>query len=307
MQNKNLAIVVHGGAGPDSEYIRNNKELYQQGVEEAVNIGYRMLEDGRPAVDVVQAAVQALEDNPLFNAGRGSALNASGEVEMCASIMEGRNLSSGAVALIKNIRNPVALARAIMDHSPHVFMGCSGAAKFARTLSIPEEQSEYFIVQHQLDVFNQMQEEAAGNSEMQAKGHGTVGAVACDADGNIAAATSTGGIEYSHEGRIGDSASVGAGVYANNTSCAVSATGQGEAIIRHVLCHHLHALIEFNQMPVHEAAAYLIYQKLKEEKDDMGLIAVDANGTIAFSFNSQRMHRAWRTSDGKAGSAIYAE
>jgi beta-aspartyl-peptidase (threonine type) len=307
MEKNKIAIVVHGGAGPDSSFIRSNKESYRDALEEAVNTGYRVLEEGGKAIDSVQAAVQYLEDSPLFNAGRGSALNAKGEVEMCASIMDGRNLKSGAVALVRNIRNPVVLARAVMDHSPHVFMGCSGATEFARKMNIAMEQHDYFIVQHQLDSFRQMAKEARQNPEMAIKGHGTVGAVACDANGDVAASTSTGGIEYSHQGRIGDSASVGAGVYANNGTCAASATGQGEAIIRHVLCHQLHSLIEFNQMPVHEAAALLIYQKLKDENDDMGLIAVDSKGTIAFSFNSERMHRAWRTSDGEIGSAIYPD
>ena len=306
MKERKLAIVVHGGAGPASSFLHQNIQAYEEGLEQAVNIGYQLLEQGGSAIDAVQAAVEALENNPLFNAGRGSALNNKGEVEMCASIMDGKNLRSGAVALVKNIKNPVSLARAVMQDSPHVFLGCEGAVAFARKMNIEMEEDNYFVVQHQLESFQKMKTEEEHNPELQVKGHGTVGAVACDSEGNVAAATSTGGIEFSHAGRIGDSASVGAGVYANNETCAVSATGQGEVIIKHVLCHQLHTLMELKNMSLRDAAPFVIYDKLKHEKEDMGIIAVDSKGNIGMAFNSERMHRAWKTSDGEMGKAIFA-
>jgi beta-aspartyl-peptidase (threonine type) len=288
MDNK-FSIVVHGGAGPVSERVRKNEDEYKSGLLKAVEQGYSILESGGSAVDAVEAAVRMLEDNPLFNAGRGSALNAKGEVEMDASIMDGNEVRAGAVTLIKNVKNPVTLARVIMDHSPHVFMGAEGAIEYAKSMNLEFESDEYFLTDHDFQT------------------HGTVGAVACDRYGNIAAATSTGGIDESSEGRIGDSPVVGAGVYANNDTCAVSATGEGEYIIRHVLAHQLQSLVEYNNMPVNEAAAYLIYQKLKHETHDMGVIAVDRSGTIGMAFNSERMHRAWKTSDNESGVKIYPD
>ena len=191
---KKIAIVVHGGAGPDSEFIREHQQQYKLGIDAAVNAGYIVLESGGSAVDAVEAAVNNMEDNPLFNAGRGAALNAKAEVEMCASIMEGKTLEAGAVAIVKNVKNPVSLAKAVMQQTKHIYLGGEGALEFARSIHLPLEPDAYFITDHAYEQYAQMKD------EMQAKGetsnpdkHGTVGAVALDRYGNVAAATSTGG------------------------------------------------------------------------------------------------------------------
>ena len=306
-------MVVHGGAGPDSEYIKNNIEAYKQGLQDAVNAGYTVLEDGGSAMDAVEAAVNYLEDNPLFNAGRGSALNEKAEVEMDASIMDGKTMKSGGVAIVKNIKNPVTLARAIMEKTKHIYLGDMGALEFAHSLHLRLMPEAYFITDHAYEQYiSATQEEAnsiqqAGEFQVQRKEHGTVGAVAVDRDGNVAAATSTGGLENKVPGRIGDSSITGVGVYADNRTCAVSSTGDGEVLIRHVACFHVSCVMQYKGLALKEACDYLINEELKDEHGDMGIIAVDAIGNFTFEFNSERMHRAWKTSEGEQGVAIYKE
>ena len=306
-----LAIIVHGGAGPDSDHIKKNIEEYKKGLQEAADEGYRVLQDGGSAVDAVEAAVNTLEDNPLFNAGRGSALNEKAEVEMGASIMNGANLQSGGVAIVKNVKNPVTLARAIMEKTKHIFLGDMGALELARKFGLRLMPEAYFITDHAFEQFQEAVKEEensiedAGEYQVNRKTHGTVGAVALDKDGNVAAATSTGGTENKVPGRIADSAMVGIGSYANNKTCAVSTTGDGEYLMQHVVSFHLSALIEYKGMPLKEAAHYLLHEKLKDVEGDMGFIALDKDGNLALEFNSDRMHRAWRSSDGDSGVGIY--
>jgi L-asparaginase / beta-aspartyl-peptidase len=304
-------MAVHGGAGPDSDFIKQNMEGYKKGLEEALSLGYKILEEGGAALDAVEAAVNALEDNPLFNAGRGSALNDKAEIEMDAAIMNGENMKSGAVSIVKNVKNPVTLARAIMEKTPHIYIGDMGALEFAQKTGLKIMPEAYFITDH---AFNEYQDavneapnslEQAGDYQVKRKSHGTVGAIALDSNGNVAAATSTGGTENKAAGRIGDSSMIGVGCYANNNTCAVSTTGEGECLIMHVTGFHLSCLMEYKGMEIKEAAHFLIHEKLKDEKGDMGLIAVDPKGTIAIVFNSERMHRAWRTSTGEKGVEIY--
>ncbi|HEU4632666.1 MAG TPA: isoaspartyl peptidase/L-asparaginase [Flavisolibacter sp.] len=308
-----IAIVVHGGAGPDSEFIQNNIEQYKKGLEEALNTGYRVLEDGGSALDAVEAAINSLEDNPLFNSGRGSALNEKAEIEMDASIMNGKDLNSGAVAIVKNVKNPVTLARAIMEKTKHIYIGNAGALEFAQEIGLKIMPEAYFITDHAFQQYSKSLKkeesknglEEAGRYQAERKSHGTVGAVALDKEGNIAAATSSGGTENKAAGRIGDSSMVGVGSYANNKTCAVSGTGDGEYLIKNVIAFHLSSLIQYKGLPLKEACHYLIHEELKEEKGDMGLIAIDTKGNVAMEFNSERMHRAWRSSDGEQGVEIY--
>jgi beta-aspartyl-peptidase (threonine type) len=306
-----IAIAVHGGAGPDSEHIRQNLEGYKKGIENAVNTGYIILEKGGTAVDAVEAAVKSLEDNPLFNAGKGSALNEKAEVEMCASIMSGENLNSGAVAIVRNVKNPVSLARAVMEQTKHIYLGNKGALDFALQINIPMEPDAYFITEYQYETYDQARKESGGSSQEKGRTqvnermHGTVGAVAVDTNGNVAAATSTGGTEYCKEGRIADSSMIGVGSYANNQTCAVSGTGEGEYLIRHVTSFHVSALIEYKGMPLREACHFLIQEKCRNVQGDMGIIAVDPHGNIAMEFNSDRMHRGSRSSDQDLMVAIY--
>jgi L-asparaginase / beta-aspartyl-peptidase len=306
-----IAMAVHGGAGPDSEFIKRNIDGYKKGLQEALHAGYTILEGGGSALDAVEAAVNVLEDNPLFNAGRGSSLNEKAEVEMDASIMNGKDMNSGAVSMVKNVKNPVTLARAVMEKTSHIYLGDMGALEFAQKIGLKVMPEAYFITDHAFEQYQDALKEAAntieqaGDYQAKRKTHGTVGAVALDREGNLAAATSTGGTENKVPGRIGDSSIIGVGSYANNNTCAVSTTGEGETLIRHVTGFNLSALMEYKGMELQEAAQYLIHEKLKDEQGDMGLIAVDQKGTIALVFNSERMHRAWRTSKGDHEVGIY--
>lgn len=301
-----IAIAVHGGAGPDSAFIKKHQKEYRLGLKDALTAGYRMLEDGGTSLDAVEAAVKVLEDNPLFNAGRGSALNEKAEVEMDAAIMTGQDLRSGAVSMVKNIKNPVTLARAIMEKTKHIYLGNSGALEYANKIGLEMMPEAYFITDHAFEQYQEALKEAsntieeAGKYQAQRKEHGTVGAVALDKEGNVAAATSTGGLENKMPGRIGDSSMIGVGCYANNKTCAVSSTGDGEVLIQNVMGFHLSALMQYKEISLKKACRYLFQQELKEAKGDMGVIAIDPKGTIAMEFNSERMHRGF-----KAGDEVY--
>jgi L-asparaginase / beta-aspartyl-peptidase len=296
-----IAIAIHGGAGPDSDYIKQNLKEYRQGLKEAINEAYAMLEEGISAVDVVEAAIKTLEDNPLFNAGKGSALTESASVEMCSSIMNGYDLKCGAAAIVRNVRNPIRLARQIMEKTKHIYLGSTGAAEFAKQINLPMEPDAYFITEHQFEEYEKTRKKENDNGQQLAieqldKKHGTVGAVALDSKGNLSAGTSTGGIDFCRPGRIADSSMIGAGTYANNETCAVSTTGEGELHIQHVTAFHISALIEYGGMNLRDACRYLIHEKYKNINGDMGLIAVDPKGNLVAEFNTARMHRAMRSS-----------
>lgn len=304
MSNNNdaFAIVIHGGAGPDSDFIHKNKTAYEQGLLMALNAGYRILEMGGSAVDGVEVAVKSLEDNPLFNAGRGSSLNEKGEAEMCASVMQGSDKKFGAAAIVKGVKNPVCLVREIMEGSEHLYVGGEAATEVAVGVQLPVEPPAYFVTDHAWEEFSEAQK-AKPDSKPVAM-HGTVGAVALDRYGNVAAATSTGGAAGSKPGRIGDSSMIGVGTYAGPLG-AISSTGDGENIIQEVLAFHAYALAEYKKMEIRLACKFLLHEKLKDSDADMGLIAIDAQGNIAMEFNSDRMHRAWKSANGEAGVAIY--
>jgi beta-aspartyl-peptidase (threonine type) len=305
---ENIAIVVHGGAGPDSEYIKQNIEGYKQGLKDAINIGYSILESGGSSIDAVEAAVRSFENNPHFNAGKGSSLNEMAEVEMCSSIMEGSTLKSGAVAIVKGVKNPVSLAKAVMQQTKHIYIGETGAQKFADEISAEREPSSYFMAEHNTTEYKKIKEEEKEEAEKEKKDrpmHGTVGAVAIDVNGNIAAATSTGGTEMNKQGRIGDSSMIGAGTYANNSTCGCSATGDGELNIQFVTCFHISALMEYKGLSVKEACKYLIHEKAKDVEGDMGVIAIDKEGNIAAEYSSERMHRGWKSTKEELQVMIY--
>ncbi|MBB6610910.1 isoaspartyl peptidase/L-asparaginase [Pontibacter sp. Tf4] len=310
-KKKPIAIVVHGGAGPDSDHIHENRQGYQKGIQEAVDAGYKILEEGGSAVDAVEAAVIKLENNPLFNAGRGSALNANGEVEMDAAIMRGDDQASGAVALIRNIRNPISLAKAVMLNTKYRFLGDMGALEYAKKIDIRMEPSSYFITEHQFDAFSKKREEEftssdrIGLDELNARMHGTVGAVALDRDGNVAAATSTGGTENKKMGRIGDSCIIGVGCYAKNSTCAISGTGDGELLIKNIVAYDISALMEYKGLSLQKACETVVLERIDPDKGDVGVIGVDREGNIALVFNSDRMHRGWKTSTKQYGVEIY--
>jgi len=300
---KKISIAIHGGAGPDSDYIKKNLKEYRKGLEEAMNAGYAILEKGGHAMDAVETAIKALENNGLFNAGKGSALNEKAEVEMCASIMNGYDLSAGAAAIVKNVRNPISLARAVMEKTSNIYLGGDGAGSFASELSLPMEPEAYFITEHSFEEYEKTRDEKQRGSGQvvameQSKKHGTVGAVALDIKGNLVAGTSTGGLDFCRQGRIADSSMIGIGSYANNNTCAVSTTGEGEFHIQHVTAFHISALMEYGNMSLKKACHYLIHEKCKHVTADMGLIAVDKEGALIAEFNTQRMHRGLRSNDG---------
>lgn len=307
-----IAIAVHGGAGPDSEFIKRHSSEFKKGIEEALNAGFAILKNNGTSLDAVEAAVRSMEDNPLFNAGRGSALNERGEVEMEASLMNGKDKAAGAVCLLKNVKNPVALARAVLERTTHLYLGGEGALVQAQSAELAMMPDAYFISDHALQEYTEALKDAGHCPE---DGHrqptkrrtdGTVGAVALDKDGNIAAATSTGGMENKMVGRIGDSSVIGSGCYADNKTCAVSSTGDGEVILQNAVAFHVAALIQYKGLGVEEACRYLLREGLKEVKGDIGMIAIDTQGNIALEFNSERMHRGYRLGD-KLYVATYPE
>ena len=300
-----IAMAVHGGAGPDDKFIKENIDGYKQGLTEAVTAGYKVLEKGGSALDAVEESVRHLEDNYLFNSGRGSSLNRRGEVEMDASIMDGKTLEAGAVSMVKNVKNPITLARYIMKHTTHVMLSDSGALELAKDENIQLEPDSYFITNHQFDLFKEERNEKSIQELMKKRIHGTVGAVATDRHGNVASATSTGGTTNCLYGRIGDSCIIGAGCYANNKTCAVSGTGDGEYLITNVIAHSISAAVEYTQCTLQQACDLVIHEKNKDTKGDMGVICVNAFGDIGISFNSERMHRAWMNSDGVLVVKIY--
>jgi beta-aspartyl-peptidase (threonine type) len=287
-----ITIVVHGGAKPYSRKIDRHKLDYEKGIREAINAGYNVLAEGGSAINAVHAAVASMEDNQHFNAGRGSAINNKGQVEMDASIMDGSTRRFGAVALLRSVKNPVSLAKTIMEKSSHAFLAGKGAFEYAQAVGMETQPDDYFITEEQRNTFVEAQEQ----SKRQATVHGTVGAVAIDHNGNIAAATSTGGTENKDEGRISDSCIIGAGCYADKT-CGVSATGDGEFIMQAALCFDICNSIA--NMNAQAACDHVIHEKNKNSEGDLGAIAIDKSGNIGISFNTDCMVRGWKSGDGQ--------
>lgn len=302
---RRIAIAVHGGAGPDSEYIKQNKARYEEGLQAAVESGYAILLSGGTAIQAVAEAVKSLEDNALFNAGRGSALNKQGEVEMDASIMSGENLKAGAVAGVTNIKNPVTLARVVLENTSHVLIAGNGAIELARENNIEFKADEYFVTDYQCDMLQEEKKQETPEQPLTKHIHGTVGAVALDENGNLAAATSTGGISNSLPGRIGDSCLIGAGCYANNNTCAVSGTGDGEYLITGVIAHSISSAVEYTKSSIQQACDLIVHQKNKNTQGDIGVISIDNKGEFGIAFNSDRMHRAWMSSEQPLQVMIY--
>ena len=307
---KNFSIAIHGGAGTLVKGLMTQElELrYKEALKLALNKGYAVLNDGGTAIDAVEIAVKSLEDSPLFNAGKGSVFTAEGTHEMDASIMEGKTLNAGAVSLITGIKNPVSLARDVMEKSEHVFLAGEGAMEFAKELDYTLENDAYFFDEFRHKQWLEIKDTDSfqlDHSTKKDSKFGTVGAVACDQNGNIAAATSTGGMTNKKWGRVGDSPMIGAGNYANNKTCAVSCTGSGEFFIRGVVAYDVSCLMEHKEMSLEAAAETVINNRILDIKGDGGLVAVDAKGNIAMPFNTEGMYRASKTSKGEELIAIY--
>ncbi len=283
------------------------QQEYEKGLQDALEAGYAILEKGGSSLDAVEAAVVILEDCPLFNAGRGSVFNHIGGHEMDAAIMEGKNKAAGAVAGVKSIKNPVRLAKAVMQHSQHVMMAGNGAEDFAKTRHIEFADDAYFFNQNRYQQLQEALLEGVVQMDHTEKKFGTVGAVALDMDGNLAASTSTGGMTNKQFGRVGDSPIIGAGTYANNDTCAISCTGHGELFIRSVVAHDISCLMEYKGLSLQAASDVLVHDKLIKIGGEGGLIAIDKAGNIYLPFNSEGMYRGFKKSDGSGEIKIYKE
>lgn len=297
---KKFAIAIHGGAGTilRSMMTPEKEKNYKDGLQEAIVAGEVILQTGGSSLDAVEAAVRCLENNPLFNAGRGAVFTHDGKNEMDASIMNGLDLTAGAVAGVQNVKNPVSLAKAVMQQSEHVFMAGAGAMAFAKKVNAELMPDDYFFVQMRYDQLEQARKEDkmildhTKQTLPDEKKFGTVGAVAIDKQGNMAAATSTGGMTNKKHGRVGDTPMIGAGTYANNNSCAVSCTGHGEFFIRSIVAYDISCLMEYKGLSLKEACELVVKQKLVKLGGEGGLIALDARGNIELAFNSEGMYRA---------------
>lgn len=312
-----VTLVIHGGAGNITPAIMNaqDEKDYTAGLQAALDAGYAILNKGGSAMDAVVAAIVELENNPLFNAGRGAVFTKKGLNEMDAALMNGKTLEAGAIAGVRHIKNPIVLAKEVMQHSGHVFLSGSGATEFAISRGMEQVPDSYFFNKLRYDQwveirdsdFYQLDHKADNLKGAPNPDHkfGTVGAVACDVNGNLAAGTSTGGMTNKRFGRIGDSPVIGAGTYANNTTCAISCTGHGEPFLRACVAHDVSCLMEYKGLSLQEACDTVIKDKLVKIGGEGGMIAVDAKGNGLFSFNSAGMYRAIRNSDGRNEVAYY--
>jgi L-asparaginase / beta-aspartyl-peptidase len=314
MKNEKFGLVIHGGAGTieRSNMTPEKEREYRAGLERALTAGYEILKRGGSSLDATEAAVRVLEDDPHFNAGRGSVFTSAGTNEMDAAIMDGKTLAAGAVAVLKHVKNPISLARLVMEKSGHVMMDGEGAEAFAKENGMELVDQKYFFTEARWEALQKIK--AAEKKRTSGAGkafvitdqdrHGTVGAVALDKNGNLAAATSTGGTTNKRPGRVGDTPVIGAGTYANNATCAVSGTGDGEYFIRALVGHNVSALMQYRGMSLKDAAQAAL-DKVAKLGGTGGLIAIDHQGNIALPFNTQGMYRGYVDSSGKFVIEIY--
>ena len=304
-----IGLALHGGAGtlPRTEATAEQRRRYEQGLSQALDAGYALLEAGASSTDAVCAAVSTLEDNPLFNAGKGAVFTYEGRNELDASLMEGRHLRAGAICGVSHIRNPVQLARAVMEQSQHVMLAGAGAEEFALNAGFALVPQSYFFTEER---WLQLQRIRGGDTQLSPltiSYLGTVGAVALDAQGNLAAATSTGGMTGKRYARIGDSPLIGAGTYADNRSCAVSCTGHGEIFIRAAVAHAIASRMRFGGATLEAAVHAVVHEELLQLKGEGGVIGIDAAGRIVMDFNSEGMFRACRRAGEAPVVAIYRD
>lgn len=306
--NKLYSIAIHGGAGTifKSQMTPDKEEKYTMALHQCLSAGLQILQKGGSAIDAVEAAIIGLENCPLFNAGKGAVFNNEGKHEMDASIMKGETLEAGSVAGICGVKNPITLARKVMEQTEHVLLIGKGAESFAKSIGAVFENNDYFFDELRYQQWLQVKD--TGTTQMDhvdEKKFGTVGCVALDNYGNLAAGTSTGGMTNKKFGRVGDTPIVGIGTYANNETCAVSCTGHGEFFIRKVVAYDVSCLMEYKGLNLNEACDIVVNQKLKTFGGEGGLIAVDKLGNIELCFNSEGMYRAFAKSDGTVKVEIY--
>lgn len=308
-----VMLVVHGGAGTITRQSMTEEmeRQYREKLEEALRAGHAVLARGGSSLDAVETTVRMLEDSPLFNAGKGAVFTHEGRNELDASIMDGATKRAGSVAGVTIIRNPITAARAVMEKSKHVMMVGRGAELFATKMGLDVVDPSYFWTERrwkslQQELLKEAKPQASNEDDDEYK-FGTVGAVALDRGGNLAAATSTGGMTDKQFGRVGDSPIIGAGTYAENESVGVSATGHGEFFIRWAVAYDIAALVKYRGMTVQQAADEVIHKKLKPIKAEGGVIALDANGNFAMPFNTEGMYRGWIGAEGKPRVLIYGD
>ena len=312
-----FAIVIHGGAGTilKENMTAEDEAAYKAKLEEAIRVGYEILKNGGTSLDAVEKTVNVLEDSPLFNAGKGAVFTNAGTNELDASIMDGKNLNAGASASTTTVKNPINLARAVMENSPHVMLSGKGAEQFAKEQGLELVDPSYFYTESRFKALQKVKaaEENEATRDKAAfydptikdSKFGTVGCVALDKDGNLAAGTSTGGMTNKRWGRIGDAPIIGAGTYANNATCAVSSTGWGEYFIRAMVAYDISALMDYKGLTLQEAAKEVIQKKVPDLGGDGGIIAVDKNGNMVMEFNTEGMYRASMDATGNLNIGIY--
>ncbi|TXD81459.1 isoaspartyl peptidase/L-asparaginase [Subsaximicrobium wynnwilliamsii] len=319
-QKAEFAIIIHGGAGNilKKNMTSEDEAAYKAKLEEAIRVGYEILKNGGSSLDAVQKTINVMEDSPLFNAGKGAVFTNAETNELDASIMDGKTLNAGASAGTTTVRNPINLARAIMDNSPHVMMAGTGAETFAKEQGLDIVSPSYFYTENRFKSLQRIKasEKTEGDHDnnqafydptIKDSKFGTVGCAALDKDGNLAAGTSTGGMTNKRYGRVGDAPIIGAGTYANNNSCAVSSTGWGEYFIRAMVAHDISALMQYKGMSLAEAAREVIQKKVPDLGGDGGIIAVDKNGAMVAEFNTAGMYRATMNDKGELEIGIYGE
>ncbi len=326
-QSPRLGFMIHGGAGVirRGDLTPEREKEYRAKLEEALIAGYKALQAGRSALDAVEIAIKIMEDSPLFNAGKGAVFTADGKNELDAAVMNGKDLMAGAVAGLHRVKNPISLARAVMEKSSHVMMIGDGAETFAKQTGIELVEEKYFWTQERWDGLQKVIQREKEKEKQQEKDKkaptkqvsaidpdlepvnrfGTVGAVALDKEGNLAAGTSTGGMTYKKYGRVGDVPVIGAGTFANNQTCAVSATGDGEYFIRLSVAKDISAIMEYQAQPIQSAADRVVQTKLENLGGKGGIIGIDKFGNMAISFNSEGMYRAYIDKNGKSVIDIY--
>ncbi len=302
LQSRQLqyVLVVHGGAGNITKNNLSDSTAYKEKLKEALEKGSDTLKKGGTSLDAVVVVIKILEDSPLFNAGKGAVFNSEGKNELDAAIMDGKTLKAGAVAGVTTIKNPIVAARAVMEKSIHVMLTNAGADKFAKEQGLDIVEPSYFFDQKRWEQYLKNKDKSdIDDTNPVLNKYGTVGVVALDIYGNLAAGTSTGGLSNKKYGRVGDSPIIGAGTYANNKTCAVSCTGTGEYFIRNVVAYDISALMEYKGWSVQKATKYVINEKLKSQGGDGGLIALDSKGNFAMPFNTAGMFRGYANSDGE--------
>lgn len=316
LKKSDFGLVIHGGAGNiyKERYTEEQEAAYKVKLEEALQAGYEILSKGGSSLDAVETVIRILEDSPIFNAGKGAVMTSAKTIELDAAVMDGSTLNAGTVAGIKRVKNPISLARAVMEKSKHVMLIGDGAEVFAKEQGLEMVDNKYFFTERRLKEIEKLKAK-----ERKEKGkavsalkldkdykYGTVGCAALDKNGNLAAGTSTGGIANKRFGRVGDVPIIGAGTYANNNTCALSATGQGEFFIRNVVTHDISALMEYKNMSIDRAADILINEKVAAHNAEGGVIGIDKNGNITMVFNTKGMFRGYVKDDGKKFVAMYS-